>query len=63
MNQYDELEIGLYDVSSGIQIVDIEDNYVIGVTADFDSACKKIDGYCENNGIDPNCIVIKGDYL
>lgn len=45
MNDYDELEIGLYDVNNGIQIVDIEDEYIIGVTADFDSACEKIDGY------------------
>ena len=58
-----ELEIGLYDVSAGIQVVDIEDNYVIGVTPDFDSACDKIDSYCNSNGIDPNCVVITGDYL
>lgn len=56
-------EIGLFDVSTGIQIVDIEDNYVIGVTPNCEEAYTKIDNYCEQNGIDQNEVQISGDYL
>ena len=56
-------EIGLFDVSSGIQIVDVEDNYVIGVKPDFDACCKRVEEYCDLNGIDYDDVIFSGDYL
>ena len=56
-------EIGIYDVSNGVQIVDIEAHYVIGVTPDCESAFEKIDRYCDINGIEYDEVRIVGDYM
>lgn len=59
----EDVLINLYDVSTGIQIVDVEEQRVLGVRPDFDSCCEKIEEWCDLNGIDHDCIVIGGDYL
>ena len=57
------LDLGLYEVSSGIQIVDIEESRVLGVRPDFESCCKRIEEYCDLNGIEYDEVNICGDYL
>ena len=60
---YEEVQINLYDVSTGIQIVDVEEQRVLGVRPDFDSCCEQIEEWSAMNGIDYDCIRIGGDYL
>ena len=56
-------EIAMYDVMNGerVQIVDLEEGYVIKLVKEAEEAYSIIDEYCEEN-----CIydaVIVGDYM
>ena len=57
------IEVNLYDVSTGIQIVDVEEQRVLGVRPDFESCCRRIEEWCDLNGFDYDEIIIGGDYL